>query len=463
MLLTISTTHQPTTDLGFLLHKHPDKLQSIELSMGKVQIFYPEASKAKTTVALVLDIDPIALVRGNRNLAGKSFALGQYVNDRPYVASSFMSVAIAKAFSTAMNGHCKKRPDLVSLALPLEVNISVLPAPKGGEILIRKLFEPLGYEVNLERHVLDEEFPAWGESRYFTVSLKNTIPLHLLLSHLYVLIPALDNDKHYYVSQNEIDKLLAKGKSWLPNHPEKEQIISRYLIHLSAFTKQALMRLNEDETKEEVEEPVAATSKKGTLHQQRLALVVEQLKATGAKSVLDLGCGEGKLIRRLLKHKQFEKIVGMDVAYSELLKCKERLHWEEMAPRQKARIELLQGALTYQDKRLSGFDAAALVEVIEHLDENRLPAFERVIFEFAQPKTIILTTPNAEYNVRFEQLKANTMRHRDHRFEWTRKGFETWATNLAKKYNYTVSFLPIGEFDAEVGAPSQMAIFNYGN
>ncbi|MFK8103966.1 MAG: 3' terminal RNA ribose 2'-O-methyltransferase Hen1 [Saprospiraceae bacterium] len=463
MLLTISTTHQPATDLGFLLHKHPDKLQAIDLSIGKAQIFYPESSAAKTTIALLLDIDPIALVRGSRNLTGKGFSLGQYVNDRPYVASSFMSVAIAKAFSTAMNGHCKKRPDLVSVSLPLEVKISVLPTPKGGEILIRKLFEPLGYTVDLERHVLDEEFPEWGNSKYYTVSLKNTIPLQALLSHLYVLIPALANDKHYYVSQNEIDKLLAKGKSWLPNHPEKEQITRRYLIHLGSFTKQALARLSEGTEKEIAEEASEAKSKKNTLHQQRLALVVEQLKTAGAKSVLDLGCGEGKLIRRLLKHQQFKKIVGMDVSYSELLKCKERLHWEEMAPRQKARIELLQGALTYQDKRLSGFDAAALVEVIEHLDENRLQAFERVVFEFAQPKTIILTTPNAAYNVRFEQLKENTMRHHDHRFEWTRKTFEAWATKVAKQYNYTVSFLPIGEFDAEVGAPSQMGIFNYGN
>ena len=202
---------------------------------------------------------------------------------------------------------------------------------------------------------------------------------------------------------------------------------------------------------------------KETLHQKRLALVLEKLKESGAKSVLDLGCGEGKLIRMLLKEKQFNNITGMDVSYQELTKCKERLHWDEMAPRQKERINLFQGALTYKDKRLEGFDAAAVVEVIEHLDENRLKSFERVVFECAQPKTVILTTPNGEYNILFENMEADTMRHKDHRFEWTRNEFETWAKQVAETNNYKVEFCPIGEEDEKVGAPSQMAIFEYGN
>ena len=461
MLLSISTTHQPATDLGFLLHKHPDKLQSIDLSIGKAHIFYPESSEERSTACLLLDIDPIDLVKKARNLSGRGFALGQYVNDRPYVASSFLSVAISKAFSTAMNGRCKNRPELVDKALPLEVKIAVLPAPKGGEILIRKLFEPLGYAIELERHPLDEQFPNWGASKYYTISLKHQIPLKALLSHLYVLIPALDNDKHYFVSQAEIDKLLEKGKDWLADHPEKEQIIKRYLFNLSSLTRQALERLNES-----VEEEATSKEKnikKATLHQQRLSLTLEQLKVSGAKTILDLGCGEGKLIRMLLKEKQFEQITGMDISYTELLKCKERLHWDEMAPKQKERINLFQGALTYKDDRLSGFDAAAIVEVIEHLDTNRLASFERVVFECAQPKTVILTTPNREYNALFENMEEGAMRHNDHRFEWSREEFENWANTIAQKYKYSVSFLPIGAVDKQFGAPSQMAIFKHGN
>ncbi|WKN41261.1 3' terminal RNA ribose 2'-O-methyltransferase Hen1 [Tunicatimonas pelagia] len=460
MLLTIGTTYQPATDLGFLFHKHPDKFQSIDLSIGKAHIFYPESSEKKTTIALLLDIDPIDMVRGARNLSGKGFTLGQYVNDRPYVASSFMSSAVSKAFSTAMNGTCKDRPKLVNKKLPFEVRIVVLPAPRGGETLIRKLFEPLGYQVNLQRHILDGKFKDWGESKYFTLELSNTITAKELLSHLYVLIPALDNDKHYFVSQNEIEKLLKKGKGWLETHPEKEQITRRYLINLGTLTRQALERLSdgeEQETKGELAQE--EIKKKETLHQQRLSLVLEQLKKSKAETVIDLGCGEGKLLRMLLKEKQFSKIAGMDVSYHELTKAKDRLHWEEMAPKQKDRIELFQGALTYKDKRLGGFDAAAIVEVIEHLDENRLQSFERVIFKHAKPKTVVVTTPNAEYNALFENMEAGTMRHTDHRFEWTRKEFEDWANRIAEKNNYKVEFLPIGQEEEKVGAPSQMGIF----
>ncbi|WP_299458266.1 3' terminal RNA ribose 2'-O-methyltransferase Hen1 [uncultured Microscilla sp.] len=460
MLLTITTTHQPTTDLGYLLHKHPDKFQSVALSIGKAHIFYPESTPEKTTVALLLDIDPIDMVRGSRNLAGKGFALGQYVNDRPYVASSFMSVALAKAFSTAMNGKCNARPALVSVEMPLVVRIAVLPAPAGGEQLIRKLFEPLGYTVGLQRHTLDMQFAQWGESKYYTLELTHTIALKDLLSHLYVLIPALDNDKHYYVSQGEIDKLLDKGKGWLEKHPAKEQITRRYLISLGSLAKEALNRLNEaveDNTADEVPEEIK--QKKQTLHQQRLGQVLEQLKKAGAKSVIDLGCGEGKLLKMLLKEKQFEKIAGMDVSFGELLKAKNKLYWDEMAPKQKERIQLFQGALTYRDKRLEGYDAAALVEVIEHLDESRLKSLERVVFELARPQTMIITTPNAEYNVMYDHLEAGHMRHTDHRFEWTREAFESWATDLAKRHNYTVNFLPIGSEEPAIGAPSQMGIF----
>ena len=463
MLLTISTTYQPATDLGYLLHKHPDRFQSVDLSVGKAHIFYPESTPEKTTIALLLDVDPIDMVRGSRNLSGKGFSLGQYVNDRPYVASSFMSVALSKAFSTAMNGTCKDRPELEDEPLPLEAHIAVLPAPRGGEMLIRRLFEPLGYAVEVDRHPLDEQFPDWGESKYYALKLSHTITLKELLSHLYVLIPALDNDKHYYVSQSEINKLLKKGKGWLETHPEKEQITRRYLINLNSLAREALSRLNEGEEENaaetEAEDNSIEQQRKETLHQRRLKQVLEQLKLSGAEKVLDLGCGEGKLLRMMLRHKQFKQITGMDVSYSELTKAKQRLHWEEMPPRQKARIKLFQGALTYRDKRLAGFDAAAIVEVIEHLDENRLKAFERVVFEFAKPKTVILTTPNSEYNALFEGMETGSMRHDDHRFEWTRAEFESWANAVAEANDYSVEFLPIGDEEPKVGAPSQMGIF----
>lgn len=435
MILTISNTTTPAGNLGFLLHKHPDKLQTIDLAVGKAHIFYPECSVERTTVALMLDVDPIDMVRGGgRNLSGRGFSLGQYVNDRPYVASSFMSVALSKAFSTAMNEKCSNKPELVNQELELEVKIDVLPTPRGGERLIRQFFEPLGYEVEIDHHPLDEKFPQWGNSKHFSVTLSHRLRLCDLLTHLYVLIPALDNDKHYYVAQDEVDKLLTRGESWLPSHPAKDQIVSRYLLNLKSLSRRASSQLTQDLEAEEESaralEPVEVKQRKANLHQLRLDLVLEKLKSSGATRVIDMGCGEGKLLRMLLKQRQFKQITGMDISYGELSKAKQRLHWDDMAPRQKDRISLFQGSLTYRDDRLAGYDAAALVEVIEHLDEDRLHAFVRVVFEFAKPRTVVLSTPNVEYNTLFENMAEGALRHDDHRFEWTRQQFEDWAASV---------------------------------
>lgn len=461
MLLKITTTHTPATDLSYLLHKHPAKLQSVELSQGNAHIFYPHADDNLCTVALLLDIDPIGLVRKSGESGPDSFGLDHYVNDRPYVASSFMSVAIAKAFSTAMNGKCEKRPELVEQVMPFDVTVSVIPASKGGEFLIRKLFEPLGYIVSLEQYILDANFPEWGQSKYFTLKLTGNLKLKELLSHLYVLIPVLDNEKHYWVSQHEVEKLLQKGEGWLKGHPEKEQIIKRYLRNISGLAKNALARLMDDEpvTVSEDENESQLDVVKEKLHDRRLRTVLDELVSVGAKTVVDLGCGEGKLLRMLLKEKQFEKILGVDVSYRTLEKAVDRLGYNEMAPKQKERISIMQGALTYRDKRLEGFEAAAIVEVIEHLDLNRLKAFQRVVFEFAKPNTVILTTPNREYNELFETMEAGAMRHTDHRFEWTRTEFETWAKAVAHENKYDVAFKPVGDVHEKVGAQTQMATF----
>ncbi len=482
MLLTITAEGENAAALSFLLHKHPDKLQQVELSVGVASIFYPECGKEKVTAALLLDIDPIGMVRNAKNFAGKDFLLGQYVNDRPYVASSFMSSAISKAFSSAMNGSCKEHPEFIDMPLALTAKISVLPAPRGGELLIKRLFEPLGYTVEAERHLLDTQFSEWGYGKYFTLTLKNTLSLKDLLSHLYVLISVLDNEKHYFITQNEVEKLLQKGKGWLEQHPEREIIVSRYLINLKSLMRSAFEVLqavedgiipdtdNEAEQDEltKIEDTAAAHTqlqkvKKERLHDIRLKLVAEKLKQSGAASVIDLGCGDGKLLRLLLKEKQFTRIAGTDVSYSELEKSQDKLHWNEMPEKQRERLSLFQSSLTYRDKRFSGFDAAAVVEVIEHLDPNRLPALEKSLFTYAKPQTIVLTTPNREYNVRYENLSAGKVRHSDHRFEWTRSEFEAWAERVARENNYTVAFFPVGEEEENIGAPSQMAVFTYGN
>lgn len=462
MLLTITTTHSPATSLGYLLHKHPERFQSFRLSFGKAYIFYPEASVDRCTAALLLDIDPVALVRKQR---GEAFQLEQYVNDRPYVASSFLSVAIAQVFGTALAGRCKDKPELAETPIPLIAKLTVLPC-KSGETLIKKLFEPLGYIVTVVRHTLDQQFPDWGESPYFTVELQATVRLQDLLSHLYVLIPVLDDEKHYWVGDEEVDKLLRHGEGWLASHPEQQQIAKRYLKRQGRLVRIALAQLIEednpdsDDTQEKHELEEAAIEKPISLNQQRLEAVLVALKACGARRVLDLGCGEGRLLRELLQDKTFEEIVGMDVSYRALEIAQERLHLDRLPTIQQQRIQLIQGSLTYSDKRLSGYDAATVIEVIEHLDPQRLSSFERVLFQFARPTNVVVTTPNIEYNVKFENLPAGKLRHKDHRFEWSRTAFQTWGKRVAEKFGYSVKFLPIGSEDVEVGSPTQMGVFS---
>src|SRR5215469_11362058 len=464
MLLTVTTTHRPATDLGYLLHKNPARVQTEELSFGKAHVFYPEADESCCTAAVLLEVDPVALVRGRRGPAGEGGQLEQYVNDRPYGANSFLSVAIGRLFTTALNGKSKDRQELAETAIPLVAKLPVIAA-RGGEDLVLRLFEPLGYSLEITRLPLDDRFPEWGESPYVALEIAATTTLQKLLTHLYVLIPVLDNEKHYWVGEDEIEKLLKRGEGWLGAHPEKELIVARYLKRQRSLTRAAMERLAEDapledettstrgnEEEEKVERPLG-------LHEQRLGKVLSVLRGVGAKRVLDLGCGEGKLLRLLLGDPQFEHILGMDVSWRSVEIANDKLKLNQMGEKQRTRIELIQGSLMYRDKRLEGYDAAAVVEVIEHLDAPRRAAFERVLFEFAKPGHVIVTTPNVEYNALFPTLPAGRLRHRDHRFEWTRGEFETWANSMASRYGYAVRIQPVGPVDEALGAPTQMGIF----
>ncbi|WP_406161096.1 3' terminal RNA ribose 2'-O-methyltransferase Hen1 [Streptomyces sp. NBC_00882] len=476
MFLTISTTgtpERPATDLGFLLHKHPEKAQAFSTSYGRAHVLYPEADDQRCTAALLLEVDAVALVRrgkGKGRGGAPDAALAQYVNDRPYAASSLLAVALSAVFSSAMRGVCSAKPELPSQTRPLRIEVPAVAA-RGGPELVRRLFEPLGWTVTAEPVALDTEFPEWGDSRYVRLELESTqLTVAEALRHLYVLLPVLDDAKHYWVASDEVDKLLRAGEGWLPAHPEQKLITSRYLSRRWSLTREAMERLElvrlaeaDDSEVEDIDNAVEAeteTEEKPTpLAVQRREAILEVLGAAGAGRVLDLGCGQGQLVQALLKDPKFTEIVGVDVSVRALTIASRRLKLDRMGERMASRVQLFQGSLAYTDKRLKGYDAAVLSEVIEHLDLPRLPALEYAVFGAARPRTVLVTTPNVEYNVRWESLPAGHVRHGDHRFEWTRQEFRAWAASVAERHGYDVEFRPVGADDPEVGPPTQMAIF----
>lgn len=465
MLLTIATTHRPATDLGFLLHKNPARQHVTELSFGTARVVFPEASDDRCTAALLLDIDPVGLIRGGGRGGAERFALAQYVNDRPYAASSFLSVALGKVFSTALGGRSRERQELADQAIEVQAGLPVVPC-RGGEELLRRLFEPLGYQVRAQPVPLDGQFPEWGRSPYLSVVLTATARLRDVLEHLYVLLPVLDDDKHYWAGSDEVHKLLRRGGTWLAAHPEHELIARRYLRHDRQLTRDALARLLSDEAADpdrsdaESDAREEAAEQALGLHDQRLAAVVAVIGDSAAASVLDLGCGSGKLMAQLVRVRGLRRIVGVDVSHRALQQAAQRLHLDTMSPRERERVDLLHGSLTYRDSRLRDFDAAAVVEVIEHLDPSRLGAFERSLFGSTRPGTIVMTTPNVEYNALFAGLPAAGLRHRDHRFEWTRPQFAQWAQAAAGRYGYRVRLTGVGPQDRERGCPTQLAVFS---
>ena len=462
MLLTITYIGQDTTNLSYLLYKNPYRPQVFELNNGRAYVFYPDISDERTTVALLLDINPIDLARGKAGSTGGG--LFDYVNDRPYVSSSFLSTAISKVFGTAMTGRADAHQALSDSPMDLTAKITMLPC-RGEQDKLKSVFEPLGYEVDYETFLDDENFPNWGESKYVNLTIKGNIRLRDLLKHLYVLIPVFDRQKHYWVGTDEVEKLLRNGEDWLPNHPEKTYITGRYLNRRRSLINKAFEQLTAtnavdgDVLPVALEESEDKSERRQNLNAQRLGSVIAALKSHSVKRVIDLGCGEGKLLSLLMKEPQFTNITGVDVSHISLKRASESLKLERAGDSIRERIQLFQGSLTYKDSRFSGYDAACVIEVIEHLDMARLTAFERVLFEFAKPPVIVITTPNKEYNVNYGFSYEKDLRHSDHRFEWTREEFKTWANQTSEKFGYAVQFSEIGDIDELHGAPTQMGVF----
>jgi 3' terminal RNA ribose 2'-O-methyltransferase Hen1 len=509
VLLTLATNHEPATDLGFLLVKHPDRVHEFDLPHGTAYVCFPEATEQYCRAALIVEVDPARLGNPGRRgqpdgfgeLASRTSGtgtLGKFVNDRPYAASSLLAAALNRAFRSAMRGECRERPELAQTPIALFVRIPALRC-RGGAGLASRLLEPLGWHVQAAPAPLDPTRPEWGDSRYLDVTLSGTLRLADALNQLYVLLPVFDDAKHYWVAPDEVDKLIRAGGGWLAHHPERGLITRRYLAHSRALAGEASERLDALRVAESVADPdtveglaapatdeeaeLPAEVRRAPLAEQRRLAVLAELRDTGATRVLDLGCGSGALLADLARDKRLTDIVGVDISSQALAMAERRLKRE--LPR--GRVSLLQSALTYADDRLVGFDAAVLMEVIEHIDPPRLPALAAAVFDHARPSTVIVTTPNVEYNVRYEGLTATsvtrsapatptqppvkrsapatptqppvTMRHHDHRFEWTRAEFTAWCVEVADRYGYAVRITGVGEADPELGCPTQLATF----
>ena len=404
MLLTITLEPGPdstldATALSHLLRKHPGRLQTFELPVGAAHVFYPEYSPQRTTAALLLEVDAVALVRSKR-FRGDNGALDHYLNDKPYAASSLLAVALGKVLRNAMTPVSEACPELADTALPLRLEVPVV-ATRGrdGSDVAQRLFAPLGWSVGQRAIALDEAHPGWGDSRYSTLVLTGMVPLHLALRQLYILLPVLDDGKHYWVSDDEAEKLVRQGRGWLPNHPERTLISHRYLAHQKDLVAAAEAHMAADAT------PVAGAAARlpapGTsappLRVLRAEAVMRALKDCGAHQVVDVGCGSGALLRLLQKDGFFTRILGTDVSVRSLEQAARAMNLDELADR--ARVSLLHSSVLYREERIAGFDAVVLMEVIEHLEPGRLPALEDSIFASAAPPSVIVTTPNVEYNL----------------------------------------------------------------
>lgn len=459
MLLTLTVeaggNWSDASDLGYVLHKHPDKVQEFELSVGTATVLYPEVGEQRCAVALMLDVDPVELARSRMRRGRDGFALGQYVNDRPYAASSMLAVALGRVFSTALAGTCRSHPELVDRPAQLTVRVPVLPS-RGGPDLPSRLFGPLGWTVTALPLALDGQLPEWGASEYVDLTMTATLTVSEALRHLYVLLPVLDDVKHYWVGKEETDKLVRTAGEWLPGHPESALISSRYLAHQRELVQTVADRLSDGA---DVGHDDTVRSRDPRLADLRAEAVLAVLAESGAARVVDVGCGDGRLLRELLARPQFTTIVGVDVSDGELQRARRRLRIEEFSDAQRERLSLLHSSVVYRDGRLAGFDAVVLMEVIEHVDPPRLPALERSVFGEMRPRTVVVTTPNVEYNPMYPTLTPGEFRHPDHRFEFDRDQFREWAESAAAAYGYAVEFGFVGPLDETVGAPTQSAVF----
>ncbi|MGE6488602.1 3' terminal RNA ribose 2'-O-methyltransferase Hen1 [Paenisporosarcina sp. NPDC076898] len=443
MQLSIQASGDNVQAISYLLSKNPNNLYERNHKGHLVRLFYSKFTETELEVTIFVTPDPIELVKNNSN----SYDITHYINDREFAVSSIFCSFIRSALGTALNGQPKEE-HLMWVNHPFSFNFEFGPVVSSlSDEKLMNLFEPIGYEVTINRPEIEYSFPIKTKSSARYLSIKGMKTLQEGLRHLFVLIPVIDNYKHYFIDEKEIEKLERYGEGWLDQHPLRD------LIYRQALRFKEIYSLVENSSKDEKKvEPV----KKVRLNELRYEKIVNTVSQMKPRSVIDFGSGEGKLSVQLGFVEGITEILAVEPSEAASLKALERFN--KVKNKEKFVIpELLWGSLFYYDERLKDKDVIILCEVIEHIDETRLPKAMDTLLDDYQPPALIITTPNREYNELYDMEEH--LRHNDHRFEWTRAEFRQWCTERNHSNDYELQFDGIGEEHASHGFPTQMCIF----
>lgn len=480
MYLTIKATGEHASMISHLLAKNPHNLYDRTEKGARVRLVYTSFQPQDTEAMLFVTPDPIELVKGTPD----HYDITQYINDRELAVSSLFCSYIRPALGTALNGKPKADYiDWVDYRFTLQMTFGPVASDLPDHV-IESLFQPLGYEVQIERGEIDYSFDLKNRSTVRHIQISGQQTLQQMLRQLYILIPVLDNYKHYYINEDEIERLRRYGEGWLSTHPQHDLMIKRSLrfaplvkeyeqqvakessidalsteISTNSIqsnkeqaqsTEQQLERINTIET--ETETPVVR------LNELRYRAIVEQVSLLPQrKQVIDFGAGEGKLSVRLGQIEGVEQVWAVEPSMQSQLRAIDR--FAKLEGRTDDVIPVITiGSLFYRDERWVDQDVIILCEVIEHINEVRLPQVIHTLFTDYRPQTLIMTTPNREYNEVY-QMDADEIRHTDHRFEWTRAELEQYCTQWIQNRPYTFTISGIGDKHEQHGQPTQMVVF----
>ena len=494
MYLTVKAAGPHAGMISHLLAKNPHNRYERNEKGARVRLIYSAFAEEKIEFTIFATPDPIDLVKGSPH----SYDITQYINDREFVVSSLFCSYIRPALGTALNGKPKADyADWVEHVFPLEVTFGPV-ASNLPDAVIESLFTALGYEADIERGAAEYTFDLKSRSSVRNIRVSGQATLQQMLRQLFILMPVLDDYKHYYIGTEEIDKLQRYGEGWLQDHPQQELIIKRALRFaplIADYRKLAgdnvqkaavnLLDTNTTDTdantlqqpgNEQITTGITASQQGEAdtlsssadvqetavppirLNELRYQAIVDQVSSLPRRrSVVDFGAGEGKLSVRLAGIEGVEQVYAVEPSAYAGLRALERFgklerEGQQIVPR------LVTGSLFYRDDQWAGQDVIILCEVIEHINEHRLPQVMATLLDEYHPETLIMTTPNREYNAVYE-MEEQEIRHTDHRFEWTRAEWADHCQDWVSGRPYEVSLHGIGDISEIHGQPTQMAVF----